>query len=153
MLSYEGDKDKARENEGERKDEVNSSVNLEESLKSEGVGPEEGQREKVAIEEGENVYRSEQSQGQQGVAGGHGLPSSMESRRSQWSRQFTTMMDNLQSNIFVAGQRLNDLTGYSAIETLKRDIHAQGTDIPCSKKKVTNPITRGPPPRRSPPRP
>ena len=37
------------------------------------------------------------------------------------------MMDNLQSNVFVAGQRLNDLTGYSSIEALKNDIHFQGT--------------------------
>ena len=34
-------------------------------------------------------------------------------------------MDNVQSNIFIAGQRLNDLTGYSGIETLKRDIEEQ----------------------------
>ncbi|KAJ5782284.1 Mitochondrial distribution and morphology family 33 [Penicillium paradoxum] len=51
-----------------------------------------------------------------------GLPSYLESRRSKWSKQFTTMMDNVQSNVFVAGQRLNDLTGYSSIEALKNDI-------------------------------
>lgn len=34
-------------------------------------------------------------------------------------------MDHLQSNIFIAGQRLNDLTGYSAIEALKNDIDKQ----------------------------
>lgn len=55
-----------------------------------------------------------------------GLPSYLESRRSKWSKQFDTVMDNLQSNVFVAGQRLNDLTGYSSIETLKKDIHFQG---------------------------
>lgn len=55
-----------------------------------------------------------------------GLPSYLEERRSQLSKQFTEMMDNLQSNIFVAGQRLNDLTGYSAIEALKKDIQLQG---------------------------
>ncbi|OQE10355.1 hypothetical protein PENVUL_c004G00834 [Penicillium vulpinum] len=51
-----------------------------------------------------------------------GLPSYLENRRSKLSKQFTTMMDNLQSNVFVAGQRLNDLTGYSSIEALKNDI-------------------------------
>lgn len=56
-----------------------------------------------------------------------GLPSYLESRRSKLSKQFTTMMDNLQSNVFVAGQRLNDLTGYSGIEALKNEIHSQGT--------------------------
>ena len=58
-----------------------------------------------------------------------GLPSYLENRRSQFSKQFSDMMDNLQSNIFVAGQRLNDLTGYSAIEALKREIHTQGMRI------------------------
>lgn len=57
-----------------------------------------------------------------------GLPSYLESRRSKWSKQFDTVMDNLQSNVFVAGQRLNDLTGYSSIEALKNDIHFQGMD-------------------------
>ncbi|KAJ6119909.1 hypothetical protein N7523_004189 [Penicillium sp. IBT 18751x] len=54
-----------------------------------------------------------------------GLPSYLESRRSQLSKQFSTMMDNLQSNVFVAGQRLNDFTGYSEIEALKKEIHIQ----------------------------
>lgn len=54
------------------------------------------------------------------------LPSEEESRRSQISRRFTHLMDHLQSNIFIAGQRLNDLTGYSGIEALKRDIEQQG---------------------------
>lgn len=55
-----------------------------------------------------------------------GLPSYLESRRSKWSKQFTTVMDNVQSNVFVAGQRLNDLTGYSSIEALKNDIQLHG---------------------------
>lgn len=55
-----------------------------------------------------------------------GLPSYFESRRSKWSKQFSSVMDNVQSNVFVAGQRLNDLTGYSGIEALKNEIHAQG---------------------------
>lgn len=55
-----------------------------------------------------------------------GLPSFVEERRSKMSKQFTTMMDNLQSNVFVAGQRLNDLTGYSGIEALKNEVQEQG---------------------------
>ena len=54
------------------------------------------------------------------------LPSNLENRRSRYSKQFSEMMDNVQSNVFVAGQRLNDLTGYSSIEALKRDIQNQG---------------------------
>lgn len=56
-----------------------------------------------------------------------GLPSEAESRRSDFSKRFSTVMDNLQSNVFIAGQRLNDLTGYSSIEKLKQDILMQGT--------------------------
>jgi sensitive to high expression protein 9 len=55
-----------------------------------------------------------------------GLPSYLESRRSKWIKQFSTVMDNVQSNVFVAGQRLNDLTGYSSIEALKNDIQFHG---------------------------
>lgn len=54
------------------------------------------------------------------------LPSNLENRRSRYSKQFSEMMDNLQSNVFVAGQRLNDLTGYSSIEALKNEIQHQG---------------------------
>ncbi|KAH0569242.1 hypothetical protein GP486_000059 [Trichoglossum hirsutum] len=54
------------------------------------------------------------------------LPSQEEDRRSQVSKRFSRVMDNLQSNVFLASQRLNDLTGYSGIEALKRDIEEQG---------------------------
>lgn len=66
-----------------------------------------------------------------------GLPSYLESRRSRVSKQFTTLMDNLQSNIFVAGQRLNDLTGYSSIEALKKEIQFQGTPHPLRRSHQT----------------
>lgn len=54
------------------------------------------------------------------------LPSQEEGRRSHLSKRFSLVMDHLQSNIFIAGQRLNDLTGYSGIEALKKDIEQQG---------------------------
>ena len=54
------------------------------------------------------------------------LPSEEEGRRSHLSKRFSHVMDHLQSNIFIAGQRLNDLTGYSGIEALKKDIEQQG---------------------------
>ncbi|CRG84388.1 Sensitive to high expression protein 9 homolog, mitochondrial [Talaromyces islandicus] len=62
-------------------------------------------------------------------AGEDGLPSEAEGRRSQLSKKFTDMMDTLQSNVFTAGQRLNDLTGYSAIEQLKQDIALQESKV------------------------
>lgn len=54
------------------------------------------------------------------------LPSETDSRRSDFARKFGDLMDKVQSNIFMAGRHLNDLTGYSAIEKLKQDILAQG---------------------------
>ncbi|KAJ0420934.1 Mdm33 family-domain-containing protein [Aspergillus carlsbadensis] len=65
-----------------------------------------------------------------------GLPSYLENRRSQFSKQFTAVMDNLQSNVFVAGQRLNDLTGYTSIEALKRDIHEQEERLRTARLQV-----------------
>ncbi|KAJ5199695.1 Mitochondrial distribution and morphology family 33 [Penicillium cf. griseofulvum] len=73
----------------------------------------------------ENEKEQSVSQEEEASAAGArsgGLPSYLESRRSKWSKQFSTMMDNVQSNVFVAGQRLNDLTGYSSIEALKNEI-------------------------------
>lgn len=57
---------------------------------------------------------------------GRRLPSHWESRRSELSKQFSQLMDNVQSNVFIANRHLNDLTGYSAIEKLKQEILAQG---------------------------
>lgn len=52
------------------------------------------------------------------------LPSAEEGRRSALSKRLEHLMDNLQGNIFIASQRLNDLTGYSGIEALKTRIQA-----------------------------
>ncbi|EEH22591.2 hypothetical protein PABG_04802 [Paracoccidioides brasiliensis Pb03] len=64
------------------------------------------------------------------------LPSQVEKRRSDISKQFTRLMDNMQSNIFIAGQRLNDLTGYSGIEKLKQDILSQEQRVRESRARV-----------------
>ena len=50
------------------------------------------------------------------------LPSAEEGRRSLVTKRFSHLMDNLQGNIFIASQRINDLTGYSGIEALKSRI-------------------------------
>ncbi len=65
------------------------------------------------------------------------LPSQEEGRRSQASKRFSHVMDHLQSNIFIAGQRLNDLTGYSGIEALKKDIGEQGRSMPPTRALMT----------------
>ncbi|GLI74346.1 sensitivity to high expression protein she9 [Penicillium ochrochloron] len=93
--------------------------------------------DKVLLEglEAEAKEGKAQNTNSQGMPSG-GLPSYLENRRSQLSKQFTTMMDNLQSNVFVAGQRLNDLTGYSAIETLKKDIQTQEARLRTARAHV-----------------
>ena len=68
------------------------------------------------------------------------LPSKEENRRSPLSKRFSHLMDNLQSNVFLAGQRLNDLTGYSGIEALKRDIEAQGASVPFLPQSNPRPL-------------
>ena len=45
-------------------------------------------------------------------------------------------MDNVQSNIFTASQRLNDLTGYSGIEALKKSIEAQEELVSTTRQAV-----------------
>lgn len=52
------------------------------------------------------------------------LPSAEEGRRLAISKRFSKLMDHVQGNIFVASQRINDLTGYSGIEALKERITA-----------------------------
>jgi len=52
------------------------------------------------------------------------LPSTREGRRSPVTKRLSGIMDQLQGNIFIASQRINDLTGYSGIETLKTRISA-----------------------------
>ncbi|KAL7627397.1 sensitivity to high expression protein she9 [Parahypoxylon ruwenzoriense] len=47
------------------------------------------------------------------------LPSAQNSRRSQLNRSLSNFMDRAQTTFFAASQRINDLTGYSGIETLK----------------------------------
>ncbi|KAK0643917.1 Mdm33 family-domain-containing protein [Cercophora newfieldiana] len=47
------------------------------------------------------------------------LPSYLEDRRNNLSARFSTFMDDLQTRILHATQTINDLTGYSAIETIK----------------------------------
>ena len=53
------------------------------------------------------------------------LPSQTSSRQSNLSKRFSHIMDNFQSNIFTASQRINDLTGYTGIEKLRMNIEEQ----------------------------
>ncbi|KAH6995646.1 Mdm33 family-domain-containing protein [Ilyonectria sp. MPI-CAGE-AT-0026] len=47
------------------------------------------------------------------------LPSTTDSRRSEMTQKFSSIMDNLQSRAINATQTLNDITGYTGIEIIK----------------------------------
>ncbi|KKZ60114.1 hypothetical protein EMCG_05139 [[Emmonsia] crescens] len=94
------------------------------------------QQEQQQQEQKRKHAREENEEDGNGNGNNRGLPSQIEKRRSDLSKQFTRLMDNMQSNIFIAGQRLNDLTGYSGIEKLKQDILAQEQHVRETRTRV-----------------
>ena len=54
----------------------------------------------------------------------------------QLRARFASFMDNFQSHLFTASQRLNDLTGYSSIQTLKDSIAEQESLVQEGRKAV-----------------
>lgn len=64
------------------------------------------------------------------------LPSQLEQRRWNISKRLEGAVDQLQWKVLTAGQRLNDLTGYSAIERLKEDISAQEETVRNTRAQV-----------------
>ena len=54
------------------------------------------------------------------------LPSTIESKRIRISKRISAAMNDLQGTLFVAGKRLNEVTGYAGIEQMKKAIEAQG---------------------------
>ncbi|KAF3908062.1 hypothetical protein ABW21_db0204020 [Orbilia brochopaga] len=64
------------------------------------------------------------------------LPSTKEGKRSSLAKSLSDRLDHMQAAIFMAGQKINDLTGYSGIEALKRDIDAQEANLSASKALV-----------------
>jgi hypothetical protein len=64
------------------------------------------------------------------------LPSEYELRRSELSKWLVQNLDKLQTTIFTAGQTLNDFTGYSAIEKLKKSIEEQEKLISQTREDV-----------------
>lgn len=64
------------------------------------------------------------------------LPSTLESRRLAMTKKLSHLMDHMQGNIFIASQRINDLTGYSGIEALKNKITNLEAQVASSKELV-----------------
>ncbi|KAI1798746.1 Mdm33 family-domain-containing protein [Daldinia bambusicola] len=66
----------------------------------------------------------------------HELPSAQNSRRSALNRSLSTFMDRAQTTLFAASQRINDLTGYSGIETLKAQISGLEADLAAAQARL-----------------
>jgi sensitive to high expression protein 9 len=64
------------------------------------------------------------------------LPSAEEGRRSAITKRFSSVMDHLQGKIFIASQRINDLTGYSGIEALKSRITSLEARVQAAQDDV-----------------
>ena len=52
------------------------------------------------------------------------------------TKRFSSIMDHLQGNIFIASQRINDLTGYSGIEALKQRIATLESRVQAAQEAV-----------------
>ncbi|TQW00464.1 hypothetical protein V2A60_001544 [Cordyceps javanica] len=64
------------------------------------------------------------------------LPSTAESRRSALNLKFSEAMDRLQARALTASQTLNDVTGYSAIESIKTDNDAMERSLGEAQERV-----------------
>ncbi|KAH6634795.1 Mdm33 family-domain-containing protein [Chaetomium sp. MPI-SDFR-AT-0129] len=64
------------------------------------------------------------------------LPSFSETHRHPASAGFSTFMDNLQSRALNATQKINDLTGYSAIEEIKRQNSQLEVDLAAAQQRL-----------------
>ncbi|KAJ8104588.1 hypothetical protein ONZ43_g7777 [Nemania bipapillata] len=66
------------------------------------------------------------------------LPSAQNSRRSALNQSLSSFMDRAQTKLFAASQRINDLTGYSSIESLKAQISALETQLQTAQSHLTS---------------
>ncbi|KAF7531715.1 hypothetical protein G7Z17_g13707 [Cylindrodendrum hubeiense] len=66
------------------------------------------------------------------------LPSMTDSRRSELTQRFSSIMDNLQSRALNATQTLNDITGYTGIEIIKGQNAELETALADAHNRVRN---------------
>lgn len=64
------------------------------------------------------------------------LPSERERHRKKWARKMELYLDSLQETIFTATRALNDVTGYSSIQTLRNTIELLEKELKDTKKLV-----------------
>ncbi|KAI0877319.1 Mdm33 family-domain-containing protein [Hypoxylon argillaceum] len=65
------------------------------------------------------------------------LPSALNSRRSALNQSLSSFMDRAQTKLFAASQRINDLTGYSSIESLKAQISGLEAQLQAAQAHLT----------------
>ncbi|TGJ84170.1 hypothetical protein E0Z10_g4600 [Xylaria hypoxylon] len=65
------------------------------------------------------------------------LPSAQNSRRSALNKSLSMFMDRAQTTLFAASQRINDLTGYSSIESLKAQISILESELHAAQSHLT----------------
>ncbi|EMG50889.1 hypothetical protein G210_0138 [Candida maltosa Xu316] len=65
-----------------------------------------------------------------------GLPSQKAKRQSELAKKLTKYLDSAHDTILTATRALNDVTGYSAIEKLKKSIEVLEDDLKKAKEKV-----------------
>lgn len=65
-----------------------------------------------------------------------GLPSERERKRRQWSKKLDVYLDSLQETIFTATRALNDVTGYSSIQKLRKSIDMMEHNLEETKREV-----------------
>lgn len=83
-----------------------------------------------------STARNHKSIGSRAASNVSELPSETENARSHLSKSFTSRLDRLQNSIVFASQQLNDLTGYSGIERLKKKIEYQEQGVLDSVQRV-----------------
>lgn len=64
------------------------------------------------------------------------LPSTKDNNRSPLNQKFSHVMDNLQARVLTASQTLNDITGYSAIDTIKAENEAMEISLAAAQERV-----------------
>ena len=65
-----------------------------------------------------------------------GLPSDREMHRKRWKRRLEFYLDSLQETIFTATRALNDVTGYSSIQTLRNTIVIMEKQLDTAKENL-----------------
>ncbi|ODV78943.1 uncharacterized protein CANTADRAFT_6141 [Suhomyces tanzawaensis NRRL Y-17324] len=64
------------------------------------------------------------------------LPSNMERQRSEWSKRVEAYLQSILDTLFTASTALNDVTGYSGIERLKRTVDELENELRGAKDNV-----------------